>query len=90
MLLGSVKCWVCRQFPNWEEGAPRQVSEVCEWYVTQQDLVCAWMGLSFNLCVVPTLTFCPYILDRWTDYGLDGIRREEKGLGFGTRLCMIK
>ena len=44
-------------------GALRQVSEVCERYVTQQGLVGTWTGLGFNLCVAPTLTFCPCILD---------------------------
>ena len=47
------------------------------------------MGLGFNLCVMPTLMFRPYILDGWTDCGSGGIRGEEEGLGFGTRLYMI-
>jgi len=42
-------------------GAPRRVSEVHERYITQRDLVGTWMGLGFNMCVVPTLMFCPYI-----------------------------
>ena len=51
--------------------------------------MCAWTGLGFNLCVAPTLIFCPYISDRQTDCGLNGIRGGEEGLGFRTRLCVI-
>ena len=42
--------------------------------------MCAQMGLGFNLCVAPTLTFCPYISDGWTDCGWDGMRGEDEGL----------
>ena len=57
-------------------GAPRQVSEVRERYITQRGLVGTWTGLGFNICVVPTLTFCPYILGR----GMDGGLEEEGGM----------
>ena len=57
------------------EGAPRQISEVHKWYIAQQGSVYAWTGLGFNLCVAPTLTFCPYISDGQMDWGLDRIRR---------------
>jgi len=30
-------------------------------------LVCTWMGLGFNLCVAPTLTFGPCMLDGQTE-----------------------
>ena len=42
-------------------GAPRQVSEVCKRYVTQRGSVVTRMGLGFNVCVAPTVTFCPCI-----------------------------
>ena len=41
------------------EGAPRWVSKVRERYVTQRGSVGTWMGLGFNVCVVPTLTSVP-------------------------------
>ena len=50
-------------------GAPRRVSEVCERYVTQQGSVGTWTGLGFNLCVAPTLTFCPCILGIGMNWG---------------------
>ena len=43
------------------------------------------MGLGFNLCDASTLTFGPYISDRWTDRGLDEARGGDEGI----RLCMI-
>ena len=49
------------------EGALRQVSEVCERYITQRGSVGTWTGLGFNVCVVPTLTFCPCISERGTN-----------------------
>ena len=59
------------------EGAPRRVSEVCERYVTQQGSVGTWMGLGFNICVVPTLMFCPCISKGETDWGSEGERGNE-------------
>ena len=53
-------------------GALRWVSKVCKRYITQRGLVGTWMGLGFNLCVMPTLMFCPCILGRGMDYGLEG------------------
>ena len=49
------------------EGAPRWVSEVYEQYIAQRGLVGTWTGLHFNLCVAPTLTFCPCISGGWMD-----------------------
>ena len=68
------------------EGALKWVSEVCEWYVTQQGSVGTWMGLGFNLCVVPTLTFCPCVLGRGMNWGLEfGLTR---GLGYEMIICV--
>ena len=49
------------------EGAPRQVSKVCERYITQRGSVGTRMGLGFNFCIVPALMFCPCILGGWVD-----------------------
>ena len=57
-------------------GAPRWVSKVCKKYITQQGLVGMRMGLGFNLCVAPTLTFYPCIYGRGTNWGLDGVQRQ--------------
>ena len=59
------------------EGAPRQVSEVHERYVTQRGSVGTRMGLGFNVCVVPTLTFCPCISEGETDWGSERERGNE-------------
>ena len=53
-------------------GALRRVIEVREGYVTQRGLVGTRTGLGFNVCVVPTLTFCPYISGRGMDRGSVG------------------
>ena len=53
------------------EGAPRRVSKVHKRYITQQGLVGTRMGLGFNICVAPTLTFCPCISEGETDWGLE-------------------
>ena len=50
--------------------ALRRVSKVCEKYITQRGSVGTQMGLGFNVCVVPTLTFCPCISEEGMDGGL--------------------
>ena len=49
------------------EGAPRRISKLPRYYFTQRGSMCMWTGLGFNLCVAPTLTFCPCISDGQTD-----------------------
>ena len=53
-------------------GALRRVSEVRERYVTQRGSVGTQTGLGFNICVTPTLTFCPCISGGGMDWGLEG------------------
>ena len=60
-VLEVVSVKVCEPEVTITEGALRQVSEVREGYVTQQGSVGKRMGLGFNVCVAPTLTFCPCI-----------------------------
>ena len=59
------------------EGAPRQVSKVRERYITQRGSVGTQTGLGFNICVAPTLTFCPCILEGGTNRGLERERGNE-------------
>ena len=71
------------------KGAPRQISDFAKQYVTQRGLVCTWTGLGFNLCVAPTLTFCPCILDGWMNWGLEGGRGEGETSTWCDMFCVI-
>ena len=46
-------------------------------YITQRGSVGTWTGLGFNICVVPTLMFCPCILEGQTDWGSERERGDE-------------
>ena len=50
----------------------QRVSKVHEKYITQRGSVGTWMGLGFNICVAPTLMFCPCILEGGTNWGSEG------------------
>ena len=67
--------WCDRLIPfNWAEGEPRQISNLPRDTLLSEGLVCAQTGPGYNLCVVPTLTFCPCISDGWMDRGSGGVR----------------
>ena len=73
-LLRAVKAGLV--LPRGAGGALRQVSEVHKRYVTQWGSVGTQTVCGFNLCVAPTLMFCPYISGGGMDWGLE----EEGGM----------
>jgi len=69
---GTMVLW-CEPKITITEGALRRISELPRYYFTQRGSMRMRMGLGFNLCVAPTLTFCPvFRMDGWTDVRMEG------------------